>query len=108
MIDQGVVKPAAVFDAVDAGFQSGFYALPAYGMAGHLALEPVGFIDHGRQFFPGEIRQARYPAVFVYRKRPIHIDLDPIRAVGDLLPDRLKALLGPRHHLGPFGKIEFP
>src|SRR6185369_14792582 len=84
--DGGIVKRQAVLNRVATTIQCPMQANTAIGMARDLLLLAMRFIHYGLEFFYGQ-RGLRYQmTLFIDPGAVRHIDLDPVRAVLQLLP----------------------
>ena len=98
------VRP--VLDRVPASHHGVVHTLQPHRMCRHQLALPVRLVHSSRQFLRRKRRDVVQNTVRFYAVAPVHIELDPVRAIADLLAHCLPHRLGPIHHLHPVRQIQ--
>ena len=99
-----------MLDRIDSGDQRVLDARPGHGVRGHFVPQAMRFIDDRFHLLGVERRDRRQRAVLGDEVRAVGVDLDPVRAVCDLLANRFARFIDPvddlhAHRIDDAGRV---
>ena len=99
-----IAEHKAVFDGIASAIEGALQTDPGIGVASDFLSPAVRFINDGLQFFQSQGWLRNQLSVFAYPRAMRHVDLDPVRAVVELLASRLACLDRAVDQLGSLGQ----
>ena len=97
-----------MLDGIDAGAERNLVACGRHRVRGDLAPRTMRLIDDRLHLVEREVRQTADRSLRRAVVAAVGVDLDPVRAVRDLVPDRLPASFRSITHLNALRHVQFP